>query len=263
MHLLWKAGLVCVPVIVLGVARQGGHQAQPRSSALAKWSARDVAGSYYFGDGLGENCRLIISRDSTFQFKWTGCLGVYGKNEGPVHFEGDELVLDPTQDNSKKFGGTATRFYPVRWGNRMYLIAEEDMLGFCTAIGRGWNGTEVLGVHGDHYIREDILESDLQKPAQGKPQIPSKFLPWTQQKMYVLVTKIEGNRYFVDKGSEDGVSKGVKLIGYGSGFDQLVIDNVDAHSAAGHLDNMQKTKGLAPRVGSKLIAFDIELLMRS
>ena len=99
------------------------------------------AGDYYFGDGLGVNCSLKLSSDRTFEFMWHGCLGVYGQNKGSFGIEGDELVLKPDRPNDpRQFGDTQTRFYPITWSDRTYLISEDKMLSFCQHIEKGWNG---------------------------------------------------------------------------------------------------------------------------
>ena len=37
----------------------------------------DWAGSYYKGDGLGENVSLILSPKNGYLFEWHGCMGLY------------------------------------------------------------------------------------------------------------------------------------------------------------------------------------------
>ena len=61
-----------------------------------------VAGSYYYGDGLGMNCSLVVKPEGRFSFIWRGCLGVYGKNEGGARVVNDHLILTPEQPNESR-----------------------------------------------------------------------------------------------------------------------------------------------------------------
>jgi hypothetical protein len=73
-----------------------------------------IAGSYYFGDGLGIRCSLVVEPEGRFSFRWEGCLGVYGKNEGGAKLVNNHLILTPEQPNdSSGFGGAPTDFVPV------------------------------------------------------------------------------------------------------------------------------------------------------
>src|SRR3989338_6088573 len=84
-----------------------------------------VAGQYFLGDGLGVNNYLKLTENGNFSFKWHGCLGMYDENEGPYVIENGILVLSPQRPNIKKgFQGTPTRFLPIHWGDRLYLVPE-------------------------------------------------------------------------------------------------------------------------------------------
>ena len=54
----------------------------------------DLAGNYYFGDGLGVNQRLTLREDGTFHCDWSGCLGDYGSASGT--WERGELLYVST-----------------------------------------------------------------------------------------------------------------------------------------------------------------------
>src|SRR5277367_4622347 len=84
-------------------------------------SLNEIAGNYYFGDGLGVNCSLNLSADGKFKFTWRGCLGTYDENDGSAAMKDGVLHLAPTKANVREgFKGTPTEFFPVPWGDRMY-----------------------------------------------------------------------------------------------------------------------------------------------
>jgi hypothetical protein len=64
--------------------------------------AAALAGKYYMGDGLGFNQSLTLAQDGTFDCRWTGCLGEYGKCSGTWWKTGERLVLR-TKSREGKF----------------------------------------------------------------------------------------------------------------------------------------------------------------
>ena len=247
--------MALVPKILLAITALGlGYQAK---TPTAKPTPKEVAGDYYFGDGLGVNCGLKLTQDGKFSFKWTGCLGVYDQNSGPYHFEGDELVLDPTKTNDRDgFRGTATRFYPVHWGKRLYLIAEEDMAGFCHAIAVGWDGSSFMGVHGDHYVRLEGNRDEL-PPVSGLPEVPAKFRSLLKADLVAHVTNVTKGVIHLDKGREDGLAIGTKLCVGKQAFRWIVITKLSDHTSEARM--WDKTDRIA-RVGDRLSAFDVEAI---
>ena len=96
---------------LVALAGGSGTQDQPQNSLKA------VVGSYYYGDGLGVNCSLVVKPEGRFTFMWRGCLGAYCQNQGDAKIVNHHLILTPEQPNeSRGFGGTPTDFIPVPWG---------------------------------------------------------------------------------------------------------------------------------------------------
>jgi hypothetical protein len=122
----------------------------------------EVVGSYYHGDGLGTNCTLTIEANGRFSYIWTGCLGVYEQGEGPAEMAGGRLVLHPEGNRSPRL---KTRYIPVRWDERLYLIPEEQVPAFRTIVEKG--DEPRTGPHGWFYLRR----GDWDKQAQGRPQL--------------------------------------------------------------------------------------------
>lgn len=130
----------------------------------------NLAGDYYYGDGLGVNCNLRVRSSGRFSFVWTGCLGTYGQNEGTASLKDGYLLLSSSGPNVEHgFGGTPTTFLPVRWGARMYLIPKSDVVEFVNEISQGHEPRE--RIHGSFYLRK----GDWKKPADGQPDLPEEW----------------------------------------------------------------------------------------
>ena len=136
-----------------------------------------VAGSYYYGDGLGMNFSLVVKPEGRFSFIWRGCLGVYGKNEGGAKVVNDHLILTPEQPNeSRGIRRIPTDLVPVRWGERFYLVPKEAGKGFCYEVNKDREPRS--NPHGDYYLRE----GDWGKKVTGLPNVPKEWESLLQQK---------------------------------------------------------------------------------
>lgn len=169
---------------------------------------KEVAGDYYFGDGLGVNCTLKLSSQGRFTFKWTGCLGTYDQNEGGATLKGGVLRLTPKKANVREgLQGTPTEFFPVRWGARLYLIATNEMVEFCSEVNQG--GEPRNDIHGQNYLRA----KDADKPLRGRPALPE---PWNK---YILTKPVRGTitelinsrEAWFDRGAASGLLEGMIL----------------------------------------------------
>lgn len=130
------------------------------------------AGSYYEGDGLGVNRRLLIAPESGFAFTWHGCLGLYDQNYGKAIWEKDRVKLSFTFENLEEgFQGLENEFIPVRWDERHYLIPPKKMIDFCNHVNSGWYRT---GVWGQFLLRD----GDEKKKCIEKPDVPEKYRPY-------------------------------------------------------------------------------------
>jgi hypothetical protein len=101
-------------------------------------SLKEVAGEYYFGDGIGVNCKLTLTKRGAFAFTLRGCLGTYDENNGEASLKRGVLHIAPKKPNGREgFQGTPTDFFPVRWGARTYLIPTNDIVNFCSEVNQG------------------------------------------------------------------------------------------------------------------------------
>src|SRR3982751_354371 len=113
-------------LVILGILTATGDL--PRSGL------DEVVGSYYHGDGLGTNCTLTIGENGRFSYKWTGCLGVYEQSEGQVEIGGGRVLLHLEGHPTLRL---KTRYVPVRWDERLYLIPEDQVAAFRKSVETG------------------------------------------------------------------------------------------------------------------------------
>lgn len=180
-------------------------------------SLSQLAGDYYFGDGLGISCFLSLTDTAKFTFEWRGCLGPYDTNDGEIFLSKGILHLKPTKPNvQKRFRGTPTDFYPVRWGSRMYLVPTNQMIQFCSDVNQGSEPRRGSYIgNGLYYVRRGMEKG----PIQGKPFVPE---PWKEYFLHEpvrgriteLVNEREG---WLDKGAADGLRPGMILTAQGHG----------------------------------------------
>lgn len=202
-RLLW----VCVAIIAAAVVAAPRDSPRARTGRL-QLSATDLTGEYYYGDGLGANCTLVIDASGRFSYEWTGCLGVYAKNRGTFTFRSDVLTLHPRLPNADRVFGTPTRFFPVRWGDRLYLISDERMLHFCEEVRRGrrhdGRDREFPRLY---YLRG----ADDAKPTSGLPKVPPLYRRYLRDEFGAQVTRVQHGVVTIDRGSDHGVIKRMAL----------------------------------------------------
>ena len=190
---------------------------------------KDIAGDYYFGDGLGVNCSFTVTARGKFTFQWNGCLGAYDKNEGSASVKDGVLHITPKKPNLRDgFRGTPTDFYPVRWGARMYLIPTNEIVEFCSDFNQGMEPRR--GNHGQYYLRRN----DADKPVSGKPAVPKQWSHFflerpVRGKIRELIGKQEA---WLDKGNADGLLPGMILTAQEHGklmFAQVQVESVETN----------------------------------
>jgi hypothetical protein len=227
--------LICSPIAHGKGGLQGGSRPAPVAAAQGKrmlYNDANLLGTYYFGEGEGVNCRLTLSRDRKFTFKWNGCLGEYDHNQGTWSIDGDVIVLKPELPNRREgFKGMGVRFIPALWGRRVMLIEENEMPGFCAAATKDQAPTEEY-VRGSDYVRLTTTNDN-----HAKPVVPDRFAVFLRGAIEATVLRVDKQgRAVLDKGSDDGVSRGMLLCqkdyvdGEYGGVDLLVL-TVTKHQA--------------------------------
>lgn len=97
--------------------------------------AKELAGKFYHGDGTGSNRHLTLKADHTYDYQFTGCLGVYAEGKGSWKWDKDVLVLTSAKDDSADdFMAVEKRLVPARLGERLYLVREDKVKEFVHEI---------------------------------------------------------------------------------------------------------------------------------
>jgi hypothetical protein len=150
-------------------------------SELNEYKNHRWAGEYYFGDGLGVNVSISLAPKSGFVFTWVGCLGLYDLNYGKVEEKDGKIIFLPELPNKREgFQGVDTEFYPVLWGERHYLIPMKRMIDFTNDVNSGF-----ISPRSSYKMFSGLFplrESDREKPASGKPNIPAEFMGYLLDK---------------------------------------------------------------------------------
>lgn len=181
----------------------------------------NLAGRYYYGDGLGVNRTLTIHPDGTFEYAWHGCLGLYASAQGRISVDGEGLVLEPSRQEGE--GGPSTRLRVVRWGERIYLLNEDELSGFANAINH--EDEPRSDAHGLFYLRD----GDWDRPVTGAPPLPARtrelLLP--RPLLGKVLRKVSRASFEIDLGARDGLKPGLELYASGKqleyGFCDLTV----------------------------------------
>ena len=194
------------------------------TQALPIW----LAGDYFSGDGLGINCSLKLTTVGRFEFTWRGCLGEYDKNQGTAVFTDNVLVIEPEKPDVREgFQGTPTTFRVIRWGDRRYLVATEELLDFCNSINQGEEPRSRR--HGNFYLQD----GDWHVPISGRPALPEEWLAFLLKKpVRGRVSELVGDKQVkITLGYNDGIREGMILTVRGTDEDffscQLRVIDVD------------------------------------
>ena len=156
----WK---LAIAVVLVPLSLLAGPARQERPEPITR--LEQIAGTYYLGRGLGFNFTLTINPSGTFSYTWRGCVGIYAEASGRAFFRDGELVLEPSSRKNQRLD---TRFLPIRWGGRQYLVPSDQLPDFAKQVraGREPRSSSL----GDSYLRE----GDWNKPVTGEPDLPAE-----------------------------------------------------------------------------------------
>ena len=114
-------------LLSLGLALLLGACASLERPSPDRVSASKVPGTYYKGDGLGENISLELKDDGTYSAQWHGCLGSYGTASGTWHLSGNDVELTPMSETEMLTGYLRTLSLYRSWP--YYMLARSQELG--------------------------------------------------------------------------------------------------------------------------------------
>jgi hypothetical protein len=194
-----------------------------------------IAGDYVREDGArtgpwgliasrGGSQSLRIEPDGRFSFRWGTNFGTYAKNYGLARVTDGVLNLSPILGKEATPSGMDTRFFPVAWGGRSYLLREEDLLSFCNDVNLGTEPRQVAS--GTGYLRQ----GDWNTQVSGWPQLPTEWMPYVLTKPIrgQIIELLDANHARISLGSKDGIRDGMQLFVACEGLMSSVrVDSVD------------------------------------
>lgn len=202
--------------IGLQVQRRG-QRVQTELSALHGQHA--WAGEYYKGDGLGMNVRVLIAPSAGVSSTWHGCTGLYAQNEGELAMQADgSLKLNYAHPTGETFK-LPTQLRPVRWGERVYLVAASDMTELVNSINMGEEPRTTP------YGQVLLRKGDEDKAVVGLPDLPADQLAAIRSvalNLKVIASRrtsselrdgycTDAYELTFDRGIADGIRPGVEL----------------------------------------------------
>jgi hypothetical protein len=191
-----------------------------------------LAGEYGYGNGFDRNCTLEISPDGRFIYKLCNCETVVDQAAGKVVLQDGQVLLQPERPRQQWPRGMATVLVPVTWDQRLYLVPQNDILGFSNQVNRGVEPVS-RGSMGNYFLRE----GDWDRPAEGKPDLPGE---WKERLLDKPVTglvagKDPSGRWIINLGKDHGVYDGMELSAWAPDlrrFVTIVVTETGTHTSA-------------------------------
>lgn len=212
--------------------------------------AKEWAGEYYCGDGLGMNVSIGIAPQSGVTYTWHGCLGLYDANHGDIieSFPGGVKVKLAIDESLSTYHFMSSTLYFIKLGEHHGIIPEAQMREFVNRYIAGGQPRESAIYDIPMKVRLDGMPEvkGLPKPMRPTafpPQFALLFSPTPltvsltavvpQPEVKTLSTPLKWS-VEIDKGSESGVFVGME-IPYRTEWEtgSIVITTIQANSASG------------------------------
>jgi len=225
------------PLAVEFARRQAEIKAELDGGTAADW-----AGEYYLGDGMSANVAIVMAPDHGFASIWMGCAGVYGRSFGSVTQQGDRLLLNHEVPNQPGvFGNFPNVLVPVRHGERLYLVGEEQAVQFVNAVDKGSDPCE-------DSCPEVFLRLNASYQTSGIPDVPSlTHMNQLELALFARVIRViepdlgavdgafrwRKAKIELDAGQDDGVFEGLEFYSSTAGWitDTITVDKAGDTSA--------------------------------
>lgn len=154
-----------------------------------------LPGQYYSGGSLSYRL-LELKPNQSFRFEEDSDVGEPNRSQGDWRLEGDRLLLFPTRSVPPDRGRGAgyrmqTRFVPVKWEQRLYLVDEHQMPAFCDMASSRVNALVSLR------NRTDLTSAFLKYPTDSQSGLRSTYPPLTTDSHPVLPVRY---RTFYERG---------------------------------------------------------------
>ncbi|MCY2989929.1 MAG: hypothetical protein NTY19_18965 [Planctomycetota bacterium] len=154
-----------------------GNEILERVNSETKANAQELnawpwPGQYYAGDGIGFNLRLAIAPKAGVVYWCDSDLGgLYELNYGSFREKDGYIHLTFDKKGVKDTGsaeGLHPVLVPIRWGDRRYLIPENEMIDFCNHINSGSQNVSRAA----RFLRH---VDDRDKKTAGIPKVPPRY----------------------------------------------------------------------------------------
>lgn len=243
--------------------------------------AKEWAGVYYEGDGLGTNVTIRLAPKSGIGYLNYGCLGLYGGDHGDI--------VEAYPDGLKvklaigKAGGSylTERLYFVRWGDQRYLVPDWGLMRIVNNYNEGgFARAAMFGVPRLRKEGEPRHRFDEGAPA-GKPTLPPEYakllrgggikmkvskVTGSPRKNVTNGVDVEAYTFEFATGSDDGVYVGMEFW-YPS--DQIAstgrveIMRVDAKTSTGKFQAFLSAgeRVTPPKVGDEISTMRSEIVL--
>ena len=218
---LEKIGEPALEALREAVARNKDPETRHRASQLLRLcgNLRQVEGTYYLGKGCMRAC-LHIETDGRYWLDWIGCPLYNEKCQGTARMVQGWLTLTPVKreipDSLRK---TATRFLPVTWGRRTYLLSEDEIPEFCNAV--NLKNEPRSRLDGDFYLRA----GDWNERVENMPTLPAEWAAYLLPKTVKaeIIEMVEPRIAKLNVGEQAGIRPGMILeAGKGKRFPYMV-----------------------------------------
>jgi hypothetical protein len=242
----------------------------PAGKGPTEMTAADLAGEYLHGLGHHDRYRLVLSEDGAFRWIFESLSSVVEFSvDGAYVLDGGYVILSPNsipeqcrRGHSPTWHEIPLSFVVVRWGPRLYLVPEAEMIDFCNGFNRGCSQPGGFILPDPSYIRKGDsgvpLTHELVEPW---PLVPPEWLE------YLLTIPIKGKVLKVEQetdilvsiGKKDRLRAGMRLyVGlepghWGQQYDVVAVAQETARARYAGSDRLPRRK---PSVGDAVSTDD-------
>ncbi len=196
----------------------------------------DLVGSYLARFEFG-GTEITLNANGTYVSHSSNCTSVVSE-KGTYSVANNVLSLNPRKQFFRSFSdnkdrdvttrkarkkyldtdepfSTATEYLQIiRWGERIYLMNENQFEGFVDAINLGFEPREVDGYRA-YYGSYLLRVGDETKPVHGPPPFKQELLELLlPAPIIATVLSVEEDYAVIDRGSEDGLRQDMSLVRY-------------------------------------------------
>jgi hypothetical protein len=251
-------------ILIAAILSQASPAESTATGPAHQPTLRDLVGGYGCGDGYVIQ-ELTVYPSGTFSLVVSQDAGQPTRAVGTAEVVDGYLVLRSSTEEVKGqdlSGRWQLKYAPVVWGERVYLIADQEMIAFCSIVNLG-----VQRPHGRHprWVKSFFVRATTeQAKVAGLPVAPPRWKPYLLKKpVRGRIAKVTGKKEAaVDLGEQDGLHPGMVLWVEGLGDDGMVkVDSVSARSCVVEIDDvfvMRKTLIVGQRVFSMIPAEALE-----